>query len=87
MKRRGGLLSRSGESSPLGKLTFEVPKTKLDEQTGEVVTKRRQALGLSLSEYVRLVLQVHAHGVDHLNSLQRARLEVVARMGKEIGGR
>lgn len=79
---RLGFLSRSGESHPFGKLTFELPKTKVGEDAGEVITKRRQALGMSLAEYVRWVMTVHALGEEHAKSVVLRRVEVVGRMGQ-----
>jgi hypothetical protein len=77
-----GFLSRSGESHPFGKLTFELPKTKICEHAGEEITKRRQALGMSLAEYIRWVMTVHALGEEHARSVVIKRVEVVGRMGQ-----
>lgn len=77
-KKASGLLSRSGESSPLGKRTFELPKTKVPEETAEILMQRAKAVGMSLSEYLCWQSMIAAHGLEHVESLMRQRLAVVA---------
>lgn len=82
---RLGLLSRSGESHPLGKLTYDLPRTKVCDDAGQVVAQRAHALGMSLAEYVRWVMTIHALGPDHVESVLVRRVEVAGRIGKAPG--
>lgn len=75
--------SRTGFSSPLGKLTGEVPKVKVPEETLDILQTEARKAGLSLSEFVRDVLMVRAHGKEVVLSLYKRRLDVVASSGKE----
>lgn len=84
--RRNGFFSRSGESSPLGKRTFEMPKHKVPEETGEILAQRAKAANMGLSEYLFWRSMIDAHGLEHVEKLQRERLRVVAGMGKESAG-
>jgi hypothetical protein len=80
---REGFMSRSGESHPFGKLTFDLPRTKVCEDAGEVVSKRAQSIGMSIAEYVRWVVTVHALGHEQAERLLRRRVAVVGRIGQE----
>lgn len=75
-------LSRSGASSPLGKLTFQV-KVNLPEETGEILAGEARRLGLSTSEFLRDYLMVRAHGYDYVRTLYQSRLDSVAGKGPE----
>lgn len=79
-------LSRSGASSPLGKLTFQA-KVNLPEETGEILSREARRLVLSLSEFLRDALMVRAHGLDYVRSLYDSRLQSVAGTGTELGQR
>ena len=81
MRSAEPMFSRSGVSSPLGKLTAEIPKVKVPEETHELLEAGAREAGMSLSEFVREVLMVRAHGIDHVRSLHLARLDVVAGSG------
>ena len=70
-------LSRSGHTGPLGKLTTEI-KIRTDEDTKDALERLARSAGLSLSEYLRDVLMVHAHGQEYVASLYAARLARVA---------
>jgi len=78
----GASFARSGESSPLGKLSTEV-KVRLSEETGELLKKQAQALGMGMSEYLREVLIIKAHGYDYMRKVYQARLDQVAGTGTE----
>lgn len=75
--------SRSGVTSTLGKLTAEIPKLKVPEETREILEAEARKAGLSLSEFVRDLLIIRAHGKDAVVSLYAQRVDVVAGMGGE----
>lgn len=75
--------ARSGSSSVLGKLTAEVPKIRIPELTHELLEAEARKAGLTLSEFVRDLLLVRAHGLSHVTSLYEDRLKVVAGNGSE----
>lgn len=79
------LFSRSGASNVFGKLTAEVPKVKIPEATHEALERLSREAGLSLSEFVRELLMVRAHGLDMVSKLHADRLRVVAGMGATGG--
>jgi hypothetical protein len=75
--------SRSGVTSPLGKLTAEIPKLKVPEETREILEGEARKAGLTLSEFVRDLLIIRAHGEDAVKSLYARRVAVVAGTGGE----
>lgn len=75
-------LSRSGSSSTLGKLSAEI-KTRVSEETHEALEHEARAAGMSLSEFVRELLLIRAHGIDMVRSLYADRLKLVAGIGQE----
>lgn len=77
------LESRSNSSNPLGKLTAEIPKMKVSEETKEILELEARKVGMTLTEFARSVLEVRAHGFDMVARLQADRLRVVAGMGEE----
>ncbi|NMG71816.1 plasmid mobilization protein [Parazoarcus communis] len=79
-------MSRSGHTGPLGKLTAEI-KIRTDEDTKEGLERMARSAGLSLAEYVRDLLMVHAHGYEYVASLYAARLSRVAGLGAASGSK
>ena len=77
-------LSRSGTTSPLGKLSYEA-KVRLAEPVGEALEYQARQLGLSVGEYIREILTIKALGYDHMRKLYENRLEAVAGLGNEPG--
>ena len=77
-------ISRSGSTSPLGKLSYEV-KTGVAEVVGEELERMARAAGMGEREYIREVLTIHALGYDHVRKLYQDRLEMLARIGPESG--
>lgn len=75
-------LSRSGSSSPLGKLSFETT-VRVAEPVGEELERQARVLGMTLTEYVRDILTIKAVGYDHVRKLYQDRLEMVAGTGAE----
>lgn len=73
--------ARNNRTSPLGKMTAEISKMNIPEPTKDVLEDRARAQGMGVTEYARLVLMVHAHGVDYLLSLEKERLQVAALIG------
>lgn len=79
-------LSRSGQSSPLGKFTAEFPKWKGPEETSDIANRLAREAGLSLAEWLRMLVMVRCHGVDEVVRMHETRLKVVAGIGNESGG-
>lgn len=79
------LLSRSGRSNPLGKMTAEIPKFRVPEETHEALEREARLAGLSLTEFIRELLMIRAHGEEEVASLYARRLAVVAGKGRERG--
>ena len=80
-------MARGSTSSPLGKLTFDVGHVRVDDETGAILTRQAHEAGYaSLQEYVREILTVKAHGLDHVRRLYEQRLSRVAGNGKEKDG-
>lgn len=77
--------ARTGNSSPLGKLTAEFPKFKGDEETFEEACKLAKEAGLPLSEWLRTLVMIRVHGVDVVANMHAERLRVVAGIGGEHG--
>lgn len=77
------LLSRSGRTNPLGKMTAEIPKVKVPEETREILEFEAREAGMNLSEFVRMILMVRAHGVDAILSMEKERMAVVVGSGGE----
>lgn len=71
-------------SNPLGKL-YPMPKVGLSEATLEELRTRASAAGMPFSEYVRLVLEAHAHGADHAERVAAERVRRVLGIGVGIG--
>ena len=71
-------LSRSGSTSPLGKLSSELPKIRISEATDMVLRHKAAEEGLSLSEFVRIHLDAIAFGPDHVAMMAADRVRRVA---------
>jgi hypothetical protein len=71
-------LSRSGSTSPLGKLNCELPKIRISEATDLVLRHKAAEEGLSLSEFVRIHLDAIAFGPDHVAMMAADRVRRVA---------
>ncbi|EYS89535.1 hypothetical protein CF68_33155 [Cupriavidus sp. SK-4] len=74
-------MARSGRSNLFGKMTAEIPKVKVSWETREALEARATEVGMSLSEFVRELLMVSAHGEDFMKSIYAERISVVARKG------
>lgn len=78
-------LSRSGNTSPLGKFTAEFPKFKGPEETHEGAERLAREAGLTLAEWLRTLVMIRVHGMDTVEKLHAERLRVVAGTGEESG--
>ena len=74
----GNRFSRSGATSPLGKLTEQVPAIKIDGETKELLEQQARAAGLPLQEFVRELLRIRAHGLGTIQKIYAERLSVVS---------
>lgn len=79
----GPKFSRSGDSSPFGKFTAELPKTKVPEVVAERLAAKASAVGMSLTEYRRTRDMIDALGLEEVTKLHIDRLKVVAGKGRE----
>jgi hypothetical protein len=78
-------LSRSCQSSPLGKRTADL-RIRVPEATREELELLYRAAGYSsAAEYLAEVVICHVHGPDALRSLYEARVQAVAGKGRERG--
>jgi hypothetical protein len=75
-------LSRSGATNPLGKLSAEI-KVRVPEATHDALEQQARTAGMGLSEFLREILLIRAHGIDMVRSLYEARLALVAGTGPE----
>lgn len=76
-------LHRTGASNPFGKLTAQIPKLKIPEETHDILEREARLAHMTLSEFVRNLLMVRAHGVEVVAKVQESRLRVVAGLGAE----
>lgn len=76
-------LARNGSSSSFGKLTAKIPSINIDDDTNEEALRLARQADMSLSEWVRTLIQVRVHGVDHVARMNEDRLRVVAGIGRE----
>lgn len=76
---------RCGSEIHVGKLTFQL-KTLVDEETGDEITRRANSVHLTPAEYLRSLVMIHVHGIEHIQMLQAQRLELIARKGPETSG-
>ncbi len=74
-------LSRTGTTSPLGKLTEPVGPYKLPLETKEILEQEARRVGLTLNEFLRELAMIRAHGTAMMRSLYDERIAVVG--GKE----
>lgn len=70
------LASRSGVSSPYGKRT-EFLKSKVSEPVKAEIQRRCIAVGMSESEFIAWHFEAVLFGMEHAQSVHRARLEMV----------
>lgn len=70
--------SRSGATSPLGKLTEQIPAIRIPGETKALLEQQSRLAGLPLQEYVRELLLIRAHGLSTVQSMYSARAEVVS---------
>lgn len=76
-------LSRSGTSSPLGKLTA-VQKLRLAEPTDAKLREIAAGEGVPVSEFLRVLVEVRVHGVKHAEKIAAAQIRRVAGVVDEI---
>ena len=70
--------SRTGISSPFGKLVSRMPAFNLPLATYEALRAQAAEGGMGLIEYVREVLTVRAHGEEVVRSVHVNRISVAA---------
>ena len=70
-------LSRSGQTSPLGKLTEPVGPFKIPIETKEILEREARRAGLTLNEFLRELAMIRAHGIEAMRRLYEERTAVV----------
>ena len=77
MRRVLSLFSRGGHTGAFGKLDDELGNIRIASITKEKLTVLATEVGMPLSEYVRTVLDGHAHGPGHVERLAVERVRRV----------
>lgn len=75
--------SRNTESLPMGKCTSALPGVKVPDETFDEVSRAARIAGMSVSEWIRTLVMLRVHGLDHVTSIHRQRLEAVRGMDQE----
>ena len=70
-------LSRSGTSSPLGKLTA-IQRLRLSEPTDQRLREIAASEGVPVGEFLRVLVEVRVHGVEHAQRIAAAQIRRVA---------
>ena len=78
MSRPNPSFSRSGVSSPLGKLTEQIPAIRVSGETKDILERDASRAGMALNEFVRELLDIRAHGLEAVHRMHDARLQVVS---------
>jgi len=77
------LESRLSTTSVLGKLDGEINKMKISFDTQVGLQRMAAEAAMSMNEYVRMVLDCHVHGVDHIANLAAQRIRLVVGKGAQ----
>ena len=78
---QGLFMSRSGSSSPFGKLTEEL-KLRISFPTAEGLKERAALFGMGVGEYVRTLVDCDVHGIEKVASIAADRVRQVAGKGE-----
>lgn len=70
--------SRTGVTSPFGKLTVPVGPYKLPEETVALIDEQASRLGITRNEFLRDLAILRAHGKEVVESVHIRRVSVVA---------
>ena len=82
---RPGAFSRTGSTSPFGKLDDELPKQKISSVTKAALQQLAAESGLPLAEFLRIKFDVMAFGADEVKRLHGAHIDRVVRIGGRKG--
>ncbi len=74
------MASRTGSSDPIGKLDDTIDSFRINGETKAILQLQAVRCGMSLSEYLRFVLDVQAHGIDRLRSLNSRKFDLVGNL-------
>lgn len=77
--------SRNGTTSPLGKLDAELPKQRISGVTLGALQRLASESEMTLAEFIRMVLDARAHGVDAIKKMHGDRIEQVVGIGEGKG--
>lgn len=73
--------SRSGATSPFGKLDAELPKQRISGLTLSELQRKATECGVPLAEFIRVHLDVVAFGKDTVQRMHADQIEAVVGMG------
>ncbi len=73
-------MAARGASDPLGKLDDRIEEFRIDSETKAVLALQAARNGKTLAEWVRFILQIQAHGVEHVRSLHLRRFDEVGNL-------
>lgn len=73
----GTPLASRGFSDPLGKLDDRIEEFRIDSETKALLALQAAQAGKPLSEFIRFVLQVQAHGLDRIRMLHLRKFDLV----------
>lgn len=73
------LLSRNGQAHPMGKFDAQLERINVHQETLDRLRSLASEKGVTLSEYVRTILEVKAFGLAHVQMMQAQQLaDIVA---------
>lgn len=78
-------LARNGATNPLGKLSAEIPKFRVPEETYDEAVRAAREADMTLSEWVRNLVMIRVHGLDMVVKVQEERLRAVVGIGLDEG--
>lgn len=86
MAKAKDAFSRSGETCIFGKCTAELPKVRVPDETAEIIRRKAIDSGYSsVTEYLKQLILINAHGLDTVLRLQQERIAKIAKSGDEKG--
>lgn len=86
MAKTKDAFSRTGESCVFGKCTAELPKVRVPDETAEIIRRKAVDAGFpTVTEYIKHLILINAHGLDTVLRLQQERIAKIATSGDEKG--
>lgn len=73
-------MAARGPSDPLGKLDDRIEEFRIDSETRALLSLQAARAGKNLTEFIRFVLQVQAHGPERIRSLHLRKFDLVGNL-------